>query len=127
MVGLVILPVALCFKHRKKQRFEHTIVAYNFCIEMYILVESQISQKYGQIVPTPCGSILQASRPSHLPNKTKKTSSCKHTSINQSLCQGTVAGLPQAVGYFLTLYGRWEALDGCKILPQGVGTICPYF
>ena len=28
---------------------------------------------------------------------------------------------------FLTLYGRWEALDGCKILPQGVGTICPYF
>ena len=23
------------------------------------------------------------------------------------------------------LYGRWEALDGCKILLQVVGTICP--
>ena len=24
---------------------------------------------------------------------------------------------------FLALYGTWEALDGCKILPRGVGTI----
>jgi hypothetical protein len=22
-------------------------------------------------------------------------------------------------------YGSWEALDGCKILLRGVGTICP--
>ena len=25
------------------------------------------------------------------------------------------------------LYGSWEVLDGCKILPRGVGMICPYF
>ena len=36
------------------------------------LVKSQISQKYGQIVPTPCGSILHASRASHLPHNAKK-------------------------------------------------------
>ena len=36
-----------------------------------------------------------------------------------------MTGTPQ--NRFLALYGRWEALDGCKILPQGVGTICPYF
>ena len=26
-----------------------------------------------------------------------------------------------------SLYGTWEALDACKILPQGLGTICPSF
>ena len=36
MVGLVILPVALCFKHTRKQMFEHTIVAYKSCIKIYI-------------------------------------------------------------------------------------------
>ena len=25
------------------------------------------------------------------------------------------------------LYGTWEGLVWCKILPRGVGTICPYF
>ena len=28
---------------------------------------------------------------------------------------------------FLGLYGFWEGLVWCKILPRGVGTICPYF
>ena len=28
---------------------------------------------------------------------------------------------------FSALYGTWEVLDGCEILPQGVGMICPYF
>ena len=27
---------------------------------------------------------------------------------------------------FSALYGRWDALDACKILPRGVGTICPH-
>jgi hypothetical protein len=26
---------------------------------------------------------------------------------------------------FVLKYGSWEAPDGCKILPWGVGTICP--
>ena len=26
-----------------------------------------------------------------------------------------------------TLHGTWKALDACKILPQDVETICPYF
>ena len=25
------------------------------------------------------------------------------------------------------LYGTWEGLVWCKILPRGVGAICPYF
>ena len=28
---------------------------------------------------------------------------------------------------FFALYGFWEGLVWCEILPQGVGTICPYF
>ena len=29
--------------------------------------------------------------------------------------------------WFFALYGFWEGLVWCEILPQGVGTICPYF
>ena len=32
-----------------------------------------------------------------------------------------------ATNRFFALYGFWEGLVWCKILPQGVGTICPYF
>ena len=34
------------------------------------------------------------------------------------------AGIPEH--FTLAWYGRWGALDACKILPQGVGTICPH-
>ena len=29
--------------------------------------------------------------------------------------------------FVFSLYGFWEGLVWCKILPRGVGTICPYF
>ena len=32
-----------------------------------------------------------------------------------------------ATNRFFELYGTWEGSLWCKILPQGVGTICPYF
>ena len=34
------------------------------------------------------------------------------------------AGIPEHL--IFAWYGRWGALDACKILPQGVGTICPH-
>ena len=70
-VSMVILPVALCSKHEIKQWFWHRTLAYQSCIKVTFLVNSQISQKYGQIVPTPCGSILHASRASHPPYNAK--------------------------------------------------------
>ena len=36
-----------------------------------------------------------------------------------------LAGTPQ--NFVVALYGRWEALDACGILPRGVGMICPHF
>ena len=35
--------------------------------------------------------------------------------------------LDMAQNRFFALYGFWEGLVWCEILPQGVGTICPYF
>ena len=40
-------------------------------IKTDVFVQYQISQKYWQIVPTPCGSILQPSRTSQLPYNAK--------------------------------------------------------
>ena len=70
-VSTVILPVALCFKHARKHRFWHRTSAYKSFIKGTFLVKSQISQEYGQIVPTPCGNILHASRTSNLPHNAK--------------------------------------------------------
>ena len=36
-----------------------------------------------------------------------------------------LASAPQE--WFFAFYGRWEVLDAGKILPRGVGTICPHF
>ena len=67
MVGPLILPVAFCFERRREQRLEHTIVVHKYCIKVIMFVESLISQKYEQLVPTSQTSILHASWPSHLP------------------------------------------------------------
>ena len=76
MVGLVICPVALYFKHRRQQRCEHTIVAYKSRIKCAFLVECQTPRNHGQIVPTHCGNILHASRAAHLPYVLKNQGFC---------------------------------------------------
>ena len=70
-VSTVILRVALSLEHTRKQTFWYRTLAYKSCIKGTFLVKSQISEKYRQIVLTPWGDILHASRTSNLPHNAK--------------------------------------------------------
>ena len=67
MVNTVILPTSLRQKHTRKWSFQNwrqTNIVYQ---KHTCLVKKLTSQKYGQIVPTPRGSILPHTKPSQVP------------------------------------------------------------
>ena len=64
MVSMSILPVALCSKHARMLSRQHTMLAY----KMYMFRQRPDFSKASKSHSHTCGSILRASRASHLPH-----------------------------------------------------------
>ena len=67
MVNTVVLPWAVRLKHTRKCSFQNWHQKNIVYQKHTVLVKNLTSQKYGQIVPTSCGSILPHTKPSQLP------------------------------------------------------------